>query len=199
IAGHGLDRDTRDSSDGPGRRGGGPGRRGTIAGRAAVGAAAAGSSAAGSAAVAGVGLGVEARAHAELLLDPLLDLVGEVRVVPQEVAGVLLTLAELVSLVGVPGSRLAHDRLLHAEVDQAAFPADPDAVEDVEFGDLERRRHLVLHDLDAGPVADRVGAVLERLDPAYVQPDRGVELERLTAAGGFRAVVDDDSVRQVVM
>src|SRR6266568_4924861 len=128
IAGHGLDRDTRDSSDGPGRRGGGPGRRGTIAGRAAVGAAAAGSSAAGSAAVAGVGVGVEARADAELLLDPLLDLVGQVRVVAEEVAGVFLALAELVAVVGVPSAGLAHDPLLHAQVDQAAFPADADAV-----------------------------------------------------------------------
>src|SRR6266568_5573898 len=194
IAGHGLDRDTRDSSDGPGRRGGGPGRRGTIAGRAAVGAAAAGSSAAGSAAVAGVGVGVEARADAELLLDPLLDLVGQVRVVPQEVAGVLLTLAELVALVGVPGARLAHDPLLHAQVDQAAFPADADAVKDVEFCAAEWGCALVLQDLDAGPIADRVGPVLERLDPPHVQPDRGVELERLAAAGRLRAVVHHHSV-----
>src|SRR5262249_62221389 len=93
-------------------------------------------------AVGGAGVSVEARADAELLLDPLLDLVGQVRVVPQEVASVLLTLAELVALVGVPGARLAHDPLFHAEVDQAAFAADPDAVEDVELGHLERRGQL---------------------------------------------------------
>src|SRR5207244_10664094 len=92
-----------------------------------------------------------------------------------------------------------HDALLYAEVDQAAFAADPGAVEDVEFGHLEWRRHLVLHDLDTGPVADRVGAVLERLDPAHVQPDRGVELERLAAAGRLRAVVDHHPVYEVVM
>src|SRR5664279_4594456 len=36
----------------------------------------------------------------ELLLDPLLDLIGEVRVVAQEVAHILLALAELVGFVG---------------------------------------------------------------------------------------------------
>src|SRR4029077_4461625 len=161
----------------------------TAAGRVAVGAAAVavGAAASGGGGGGGAGIGVEGQTDAALLLDPLLDLVGQVRVVPQEVASVLLTLTELVALVGVPGARLAYDALLHAEVDQAALAADPGAVEDVELGHLERRGHLVLHDLDAGPGADRVGTVLERLDPAYVQPDRGVELERLAAAGRLRA------------
>ena len=85
------------------------------------------------------GLLVQARADAELLLDLLLDLVGHVGVVAQEVAGVLLALAELVAVVGVPGAGLAHDPLLDAEVDQPALPADPEAVDDVELGLLERR------------------------------------------------------------
>src|SRR6185437_7550104 len=130
---------------------------------------------------------------------PLLDLVGHVRVLPQEVAGVLLTLAELVALVGVPGAGLAHDRLLDAEVDQAAFPADPDAVQDVELGHLERRRHLVLDDLHLRPVTDWLGTVLERLDPAYVEPYRGIELQRLTTGGGLGAVVHHDAVDEVVV
>jgi hypothetical protein len=45
----------------------------------------------------------------ELLLDLLLDLVGQVGVVAQEVAGVLLALAELVALVGVPSAGLADE------------------------------------------------------------------------------------------
>ena len=57
----------------------------------------------------GFGLGVELRADAELLLDLLLDLVGEVGVVLEEAAGVLLALAELVALVGVPGAGLADE------------------------------------------------------------------------------------------
>src|SRR5260370_712908 len=88
---------------------------------------------------------IEARAHAELLLDLLLDLVGEVRVAAQEVPGVLLALAELVALVGVPGARLADDRLLHTQIDQAALPADADTVQNIEFCGLERRAPLVHH------------------------------------------------------
>src|SRR5690349_5807269 len=45
------------------------------------------------------GGGVDGRADAELLEDPLLDLVGEVGVVLEELAGVLLALTELVTFV----------------------------------------------------------------------------------------------------
>src|SRR5262252_1094350 len=92
-------------------------------------------------------LRVHARAHAELFLDLLLDLVGDIRVVAQEVPRVLLALPELVSLVGVPGAGLAHDVLLHPEVDQAALPADTESEQDVEFSCAERRSALVLDDL----------------------------------------------------
>src|SRR5439155_2504947 len=83
-------------------------------------------------------------------------------------------------------TRLPHDALLHAHVDKAAYAADPDSVKNIEFCAAEWGCALVLQDLDAGPIADRVGAVLERLDPAHVQPDRGVEVERLAAAGRLR-------------
>src|SRR5450756_2895524 len=108
---------------------------------------------------------VHACTDAELLLDLLLDLVREVRVVLQEGTGVLLALTELVALVRVPGARLADEAVLDPEVDQATLAGDADAVEDVELRLLERRRHLVLDDLDAGPVADSLGALLEGLDP----------------------------------
>src|SRR3954471_2522991 len=129
---------------------------------------------------------VHRRADAELLEDPLLELVGEVRVVPQEVAGVLLALPELVALVGVPGAGLAGEPRLDPDVDQATFAADALAVHDVELGLLERRRDLVLHDLDPGPVADHLLAVLERLDPAHVEPHGRVELQRPATGGGLR-------------
>src|SRR5829696_5800213 len=45
---------------------------------------------------------VEGGADAQLLLDLLLELVGQVRVVLEEVARVLFALAELVTVVGVP-------------------------------------------------------------------------------------------------
>src|SRR5215831_19622244 len=100
---------------------------------------------------------IQPRAHPELLLDLLLDLVGQIGVVVQEGTGVLLALPQLVDLVGVPGTGLAHDPLLDPEVDQATFPADPDPEQDVELGSPEWRRTLVLDDLDPGTAADRVG------------------------------------------
>src|SRR5260370_885088 len=85
------------------------------------------------------GIGVELGPDTKLLFDLLLDLVGEVRVAPQEVPRVLLALAELVALVGVPGARLADDRLLHTQIDQAALPADADTEQNIEFCGLARR------------------------------------------------------------
>src|SRR5699024_3923114 len=132
---------------------------------------------------------LELHADAELGLDLLLDLDSELRVVLEEPAGVLLALAELVALVGVPGAGLAHDAVLHPEVDQAALAGDAHAVDDVELGLLERRGHLVLHHLRAGAVADRVGALLEGLDAAHVDADGGAERQRLAARDRLRRVV----------
>src|SRR3954452_239234 len=145
------------------------------------------------------GVHVDLRPDAELLEDPLLELVGEVGVVAQEVAGVLLALPELVALVGVPGAGLPDEPRLDTDVDQAALAADALAVHDVELRLLERRGHLVLHDLDAGAVADHVLAVLQRLDPAHVEAHRGVELQRLATGGGLgRAEHHADLLAQLV-
>src|SRR5262249_44962680 len=100
-------------------------------------------------------------------------------------AGVLLALAELLALIGEPGPGLADEALLDPHVDERAFPADALAVEDVELGLLERRRHLVLDDLDAGAVTHRVGAVPQRLNSPDVQSHRGEELQSLTARCRF--------------
>ena len=87
-------------------------------------------------------------ADPELLLDLLLDLVGDIGVLDQEGARVLLALAQLLTLVGEPRPGLADEALLDTHVDQRALLADALAVEDVELGLLERRRDLVLDDLD---------------------------------------------------
>jgi hypothetical protein len=49
----------------------------------------------------------------------------------------------------------------NAHVDDLAFAADAFAVEDVEFGGLERRADLVLDDLDLGLAADDLFALLD--------------------------------------
>ncbi|MPM55051.1 hypothetical protein SDC9_101836 [bioreactor metagenome] len=103
----------------------------------------------------------------------------------EEVAGVLLALAELVTVVREPGAGLADQPRLDAHVDQRPLTADALAVDDVELGLLERRGHLVLDDLHPGTVADHPGAVLQRLDPPDVEADGGVELQRPATGGGL--------------
>src|SRR5207244_6083175 len=61
----------------------------------------------------------------------------------------------------------------------------------------ERRSELVLHDLDLGAVAHRLGALLERFDATDVHANRGVELERAPAGGGLGRVVHDDSIGEI--
>src|SRR5260221_6622275 len=144
-------------------------------------------------------VGIQPRPDPQLFLDLLLDLVGYIGVLAQVVPGVLLALTELVALVGVPGAGLADDRLLHAQVNQAAFPTYTDSIQNVEFGDAEWGAALVLHDLDFRPVADRLVAVLQRLDPPDVQSYRCIELQCLTASRRLRAVVHHDAVDEVVV
>src|SRR5262249_6854748 len=108
---------------------------------------------------------IQARTHAELLLDLLLDLVGQVGVVAQEGAGVLLALPQLVALIGVPGAGFAHDSLLDPEIDQATFLADPDPEQDVALSAPAGRRQLFVASLGPGGAAARLGPVFEGLDP----------------------------------
>ena len=75
--------------------------------------------------------------------------------------------------------------MLDTHVDERAFLADALAVENVELGLLERRRDLVLDDLDASAVTHCVGTVLESFDTTDVEADRSVELQCLTTGGGF--------------
>ena len=109
--------------------------------------------------------------------DLRLDVGADRGVVAQEALRRFAALAEARLAVGEPRAGLRHDVHRHADVEEPALAADPLAVHDVELGDPERRRDLVLDDLDADAVADRLRAGLDRLDPADVEPHRGVELQ----------------------
>src|SRR5262249_11103384 len=106
---------------------------------------------------------------AEDLVDAVLDLLGDLRVFLQERLGGVAPLAQAFLAIGEERARLLDDVVLEAEVDQAALGRDAAAELDVELGLAERRRDLVLDDLDPHAVADRLGAVLERLDAADVE------------------------------
>src|SRR5690606_34117829 len=113
---------------------------------------------------------------------------GDLGILLEVVAGVLLALADALAAVAVPGAGLVDELGVHAQLDQFALAADALAVQDLGDDLLERGRHLVLDHLDAGLVADDLVALLDRTDAADVQSHRGVELERVAAGGGFRAL-----------
>src|SRR3546814_6457195 len=79
-----------------------------------------------------------ARVDADLLADALGDLDHDLGVLTQERLGVLPALAELLALVGVPGTRLLHEAEVDADVEERALAADALAVHDVERSE-ERR------------------------------------------------------------
>jgi len=56
-----------------------------------------------------------------------------------------------VVVVGVPGAGLVDDAVKDAELDQVALLGEALAVIEVDLDLLERRRHLVLDDLDPDP------------------------------------------------
>src|SRR5687768_9766150 len=77
--------------------------------------------------------------------------------------------------------------------------ADAFGVHDVELGLPERRRHLVLHDLDADVRADDVLFLLHWPDAPDVETQRRVELERLAASGRLRVTEHDaDLLAQLI-
>src|SRR5476651_2727924 len=78
-----------------------------------------------------LGLGHAAR-DAHGLANLHLDLVGHGRILAQELPRVVLALADLLALVGVPGARLLDDAVVDPHLDDLAFAGDPLVVEDVE-------------------------------------------------------------------
>ena len=73
----------------------------------------------------------------------------------------------------------------NAQVEDLALTRGTFAIEDVELGALERRRDLVLDDLDASLVADDLVALLDGTGAADVQTHGGIELERVAAGSGL--------------
>src|SRR5881392_291100 len=128
---------------------------------------------------------------AGIAADRLLDLLADLRVLLQIGFGVLAALADALAVIGEPCAGFFDDAGLDAEIDQFAAFRDALAVHDVEIDDLERRRHLVLDDLDPGLVADHLVAVLDRTDAADIEPYGGIEFQRLAAGRRFRVAEHD--------
>ena len=120
-----------------------------------------------------------------------LDLLGDLLMLVEERLGIVAALAETLGAVGEERAGLRHDVVLDAEVEQAARRRDALAELDVELGLTKRCRDLVLDDLHADAIADRLGALLERLDTPDVQPLGGVELQRPAARLRLRRAEHD--------
>ena len=84
-----------------------------------------------------------------LLQELAFDCREDVGMLFEEISSVVTSLANPLFAVAVPGARLVDDAGLDAEVDDVAVALDALAEEDVELGLPERRRDLVLDDLDA--------------------------------------------------
>src|SRR5215213_135555 len=93
----------------------------------------------------------EVLADAERFVDLALDLLRDLLVLVEEGLGVVAPLAEPLVAVGEERARLGDDVVLDPEVEDAARGRDALAELDVELGLAERRRDLVLDDLDANP------------------------------------------------
>src|ERR1039457_1566677 len=131
----------------------------------------------------GLFLNTLGRHHLEA--DLVLDFLGDVRVLLQVHARIVLALTDALAVVAVPGAGLVDDALRGADLDDLALARDAGAIHDLELGFAKRRRHLVLDDLDARLVADHFLAILDGADSADVEPHRGVELERVAAGRGL--------------
>src|SRR6202050_1566156 len=121
----------------------------------------------------------------------LFDLRGNVGVLLQIHARIVLALTDPLAVVAVPGSGLVDDSLRGADLDDLAFARDAGAIHDLELSFAKWRRHLVLDDLDTCLVADHFLAVLDGTDAADVEPNRSIEFQRVTAGGGFRIAEHD--------
>src|SRR6185437_10194847 len=86
----------------------------------------------------------------QLLAQLAINSPEDLPVLLQEAAHILASLADALPAVAVPRSRFLNDVMQHREVQHIAFARDALAVQNVELGIAERRRHLVLHNLHLG-------------------------------------------------
>src|SRR5215472_10044677 len=104
----------------------------------------------------------------------------------QEVPHVFASLPDALTAVAVPRAALLHDIVQHRQVQHIALARDPLAIQDVELGIAERRRHLVLDDLHLRARPNNRLAFLHRADAPNVDTHRRIELQRTAARRRLR-------------
>src|SRR5688572_10206138 len=126
------------------------------------------------------------RTNAEYRLHFLFHFGEQYRIVLEVHLCILTTLPDALRAVTVPRSRLVDDTGFGGDIEHQRRVTYSLGVHDVEFRLLERRRHLVLHDLDAHVRANDVFLLLHSRDAPDVETYRCVELERLSTSGRLR-------------
>ena len=111
--------------------------------------------------------------------------------IPQELDSALTPLSDPLLAERIPGSRPAHQSLLHTEVEYVPVIGDPDIEYDVELGLSKWRGHLVLDDLDDGTVPTHIAIGLDGADTADVETNRRIELQRSSTGSGLRTAKHD--------
>ena len=104
----------------------------------------------------------------------------------EEGFGIFTPLPQPHTVIGEPGAGFFDNACLDTEIDQFAILGDTLAVHDVKFHLLERWRHLVFNDFDAGRVADYLFLVLDRSDTANIKTHRSIKFKGIATRCGFR-------------
>src|SRR5690606_17392144 len=138
-----------------------------------------------------IGLGGGQFRHAERSAHLVLDLARQFRTLLQIVARIVLALADTVAAVAVPGAGFLDDLVVGAQIENLAFARRAFSIQNVEMRFAERRRNLVLDNLDARFVADHFVARLDGTGTADIEADGCVEFQRVTAGRGFRVAEHD--------
>src|SRR5688572_16520808 len=105
------------------------------------------------------------------------NLLQNLLVLLEELAGLVAPLAESQVAICEPRAALLHDAFGSGEVEDVSCQTDAAAAEHVELRRAERRGDLVLDDLGLHADADRLFAIFEGGDPTDVDAAGRVELE----------------------
>ena len=85
-------------------------------------------------------------------------------------ARIVSTLTDALVSVAVPRTRFLDEAVFGAQVEHVAAAADSFSEEDIELASLERRGELVLDDLHAHAVSDRLLTHFDRTDTPDFEP-----------------------------
>ena len=85
-------------------------------------------------------------------------------------------------IILIKRSRFAQDSVLNAQIDNITRFADTLVIHDIKLSRTERRRNLVLDDLDARTVTADLITVLDLPNSANICSHRCIKLKRITAS-----------------